>query len=205
MGYYINQRAVSAPLEQAEATASDLARWRAELENGSVLESRAALRRLVAARAEDTLAQCLASANPAAVQFAIAGLWECWLSEAGEAARREMEAGADAMNDGDLEQASQIFIRLMDRYPDWAEAINKQATALYLQGKIEASIDLCRQVVALKPDHFGAWNGLALCAIQVEQWTLALRAVHESLRLQPNSSANRQLLLLVKSRLAKPE
>ena len=94
------------------------------------------------------------------------------------------------------------FATLMDHYPAWAEAINKLATVLYLQGKPEASIELCRQVVALKPDHFGAWNGLALCAVQIEDWTLALRAVRESLRLQPHSPTNRQLLHLIKSRFA---
>ena len=53
----------------------------------------------------------------------------------------------------------------------------------------------------MKPDHFGTWNGLAICAIQTEDWPLALRAVEESLRLQPNSPSNGQLLQLVKSRL----
>ncbi len=53
----------------------------------------------------------------------------------------------------------------------------------------------------MKPDHFGAWNGMSICAIQTENWALARRAVEESLRLQPHSPANRQLLQLVQSRL----
>ena len=53
----------------------------------------------------------------------------------------------------------------------------------------------------MKPDHFGAWNGMALCAIQVEDWSLALQAVQESLRLQPRSQMNQQLLRLVETRL----
>ena len=105
------------------------------------------------------------------------------------------------MNDGALEEASSIFRKLMTRYPHWAEAANKMATVLYLQGHPEESIALCKQVVALKPDHFGAWNGLALCAVQTENWPLALEAVQQSLRLQPRSSANLQLLRLVKSRI----
>ena len=46
-----------------------------------------------------------------------------------------------------------------------------------MQDRPEESIVLCRRVVALKPDHFGAWNGMALCAIQIEDWPLALEAV----------------------------
>ena len=93
----------------------------------------------------------------------------------------------------------------MAAHPDWAEAVNKLATVLYLQGRPEESIRYCQQVVALKPDHFGAWNGMAICAIQTEDWALALRAVEESVRLQPHSLANRQLLDLVQSRLRQHE
>ena len=105
------------------------------------------------------------------------------------------------MHDGDLNRAAAIFHGLMTEYPDWAEAANKQATLLYLQGSPEQSIAFCRRTVDLKPDHFGAWNGMALCAIQIEDWLLALEAVRQSLRLQPRSGYNHQLLKLVESRL----
>lgn len=156
---------------------------------------------LVTAGAEGGLTDCLGSSDPAVVQLAVSGLWECWLNEAGNDARESMEAGVLAMNDGALDEASSIFRKLMARYPRWAEAANKMATVLYMQGRPEESISLCKQVVALKPDHFGAWNGLALCAVQVEDWPLALEAVQQSLRLQPGSSANLRLLRLVKSRI----
>jgi tetratricopeptide (TPR) repeat protein len=200
MGYYLREKYSAQPA--APASPSEAAeRARLLLENGTSQQRREALMQLVAARAEAELAQCLAANNEAVVQLAIAGLWECWLNEAGPEPRRTMEEGIDAMNSGNLEQAAQVFTRLMAEHPHWAEAINKQATVLYLQGRPEESAALCRQVVARKPDHFGAWNGLALCAIQVEDWPLALQAVRESLRLQPKSPSNLQLLKLVESRL----
>ena len=113
--------------------------------------------------------------------------------------------GVEAMNAGQLSAAVKTFRKLLAAHPGWAEAINKLATVLYLQGRPEESIAYCRQVVALKPDHFGAWNGMAVCAIQVEDWPLALHAVEESIRLQPHSRANRQLLQLVESRLHQSE
>ena len=201
MGYYIVHRQSSSLLGQAEAPGPNPAHLREQLESGTPSERREALRQLVAAGAEEDLTHCLASGNPTTVQMAIAGLWECWLNEEGADARRRIDAGADAMNRGDLEAAAAAFTRLMAEHPRWAEAANKQATVLYLQGRPEESIVLCRRVVTLKPDHFGAWNGLALCAIQVEDWDQALEAVRESLRLQPQSSINQQLLRLVESRL----
>ena len=197
MGYYIFHRQptpVSASPDPAE-------RLRHRLETGSPLERRDALAALVAARAEPVLTGCLASPDPTVVQLAISGLWDCWLDEEGADARRAIDHGTEAMNNGDLDTATAVFTGLMEAHPRWAEAINKQATVLYLQARPEDSIALCRRVVALKPDHFGAWNGMAICAIQVEDWPLALQAVRESLRLQPHSSMNRQLLRLVESRI----
>ena len=164
-------------------------------------ERRAALGRLIATRAEKALTACLAADDNEAVQMAATGLWELWYGEAGPEARRSLELGIEAMNAGELDSAAAIFSRLAAKYPDWPEAENKLATVLYLQGKPRGSIALCQSVVAKKPDHFGAWNGLALCAIQVEDWPLALRAVRESLRLQPRAEMNLRLLKLVESRM----
>ena len=153
-------------------------------------------------RAEPDLIRQLASDCPETMRAAASGLWELWLNEAGPKARAEMDRGIGAMNDGDLEDASRIFSGLMIAHPGWAEAINKQATVLSLQGLPEESIALCCEAVKLKPDHFGAWNGMALCAVQTGDWLLSREAVLQSVRLQPASGYNQQLLTLVDSRLA---
>ena len=202
MGYYIFDRVRCGPSAPSEDPALlDDAQLVSLLERGTPLQRRAALRRLIERRSEDSLVRCLASDDPGVAQLAIDGLWECWQNEKGLLARAEMIAGIAAMNDGDLSGATAIFHGLMTAFPDWAEAANKQATVFYLQGLPEQSIAYCRRTVGLKPDHFGAWNGMALCAIQIEDWPLALAAVRQSLRLQPKSEYNRQLLKLVESRL----
>ena len=202
MGYYIFDRACQHPPELPEdLTPLDDGQLAALLEHGTAPQRRGALRQLIARQAEGSLVRCLASADPETVRLAADGLWECWQNEKGGLARAEMNAGVAAMNEGDLDAAAAVFENLMTEFPDWAEAFNKQATLLYLQGAPEQSIALCRRTVDLKPDHFGAWNGLALCAIQIEDWPLALEAVRQSLRLQPKSGYNQQLLRLVESRL----
>ncbi len=203
MGYHLRDTGRLRPASECgAATAGEL---RALLETGTTAQRLGALRRLIELRAEPEFTHCLASANPAVVQLAVAGLWECWLEEAGLDARRTMDDGVEAMNAGQLPAAAKTFRKLMAAHPDWAEAANKLATVLYLQGRPEESIRYCQKVVALKPDHFGAWNGMAVCAIQTEDWALAARAVQESLRLQPQSPSNRQLLELVRSRLRQQE
>ena len=203
MGYYL--RDTGHPRVTAASGGTDTGQLRALLETGTTQQRLSALRQLIELHAESELTHCLVSPDPAVVQLAITGLWECWLDEAGPDARRTMDNGVEAMNAGDLTEAAQTFKTLLAEHPDWAEAANKLATVLYLQGRPEESIRYCHRVVALKPDHFGAWNGLAICAIQTEDWTLALQAVEESLRLQPNSPSNRQLLQLVRSRLQQSE
>ena len=203
MGYYL--RETGHPHVAAVSGEADAGQLRALLETGTTQQRLSALRRLIELRAEPELTHCLASPDPAVTQLATTGLWECWLDEAGPDARRTMDNGVEAMNAGDLAEAAQTFKTLLAAHPNWAEAANKLATVLYLQGRPEESIRYCHRVVALKPDHFGAWNGLAICAIQTEDWALALQAVEESLRLQPNSPSNRQLWQLVRSRLQQSE
>ena len=205
MGYFFRDSHRTPATVPAPTGAAGVEELRVTLETGTTQQRLGALRRLIELHAEAPLVHCLASTDPAVVQLAIAGLWECWLEEGGPDARRTMETGVEAINAGDLTAAAGTFHTLMTDHPSWAEAINKLATVLYLQGKPEESIRYCHQVVALKPDHFGAWNGMAVCAIQIEDWTLALHAVEESLRLQPHSRANQQLLQLVRSRLRQQE
>lgn len=154
------------------------------------------------ARSEGDLVRELGSACPQTARAAAAGLWEFWLNEAGPRPRAEMDRGLEAMAEGDLAAAGAVFTRLIEEHAGWAEAINKLATVLYLQGRPEESIERCCEVVKLKPDHFGAWNGMALCALQTGDWILARESVLQSLRLQPRSAPNQQLLRLVESRLA---
>ena len=47
----------------------------------------------------------------------------------------------------------------------FAEPVNRLATLLYLQGRLEESRALCETVLAVKPWHFGASSGMVMvCA-----------------------------------------
>jgi tetratricopeptide (TPR) repeat protein len=180
---------------------AEIRRLRQQLESGAPMDKQAALARLIALRAETVLTELLGSKDPLAAQLATSGLWECWLNEAGPTARRKMEEGIELMNGGDPAAALDVFTQLVKKFPDWAEALNKQATALYLLGNARLSLKVCRLVVELKPNHFGAWNGMALCAAQLEKWPAVLEAAREALRLQPQAQANLDLIQLAQAKL----
>ncbi len=206
MGYFLRPApsrvfAQASPPSPAVTTAADDDR-EILLHGGEDLPARqAAAARLVAARAERELTACLAAEDPLVIQLAAGGLWEIWMNEAGPAARKRLDAGNEALGRGDFDEAAEVFTGLSRDFPDWAEARNKLATVLYLQGRPAESIRLCEEVLRQKPDHFGAWNGLTLCAVQVEDWVLALKGARASVRIQPGSAYNRQLLKLIEGRV----
>lgn len=190
-----------APPAGGDDSSSELALLKRQLLAGQPAEREAALRRLVELRAETVLVECLPSENLVAAQLAASGLWECWLNEQGPDARRVMDQGIACMKGGQLEDALAIFGRLAAEHPGWAEAHNKQATVLYLLGNARGSLRVCEEVVRLKPDHFGAWNGMALCAAQLEKWEVALRAARKAVQLQPTAQANYDLIQLAEAKL----
>ena len=101
-----------------------------QLESGVPMDQQIAAQRLIEMRAEKALVTALRSKNPIAAQLATSGLWECWLNEQGPEARKVMDAGIARMEQGELEDALEIFVRLCRQHPDWAEAHNKRATVL---------------------------------------------------------------------------
>ncbi len=185
----------------ADDNEGEIQRLRQILESGEPADQQTAVEKLIGLRAEAALTECLASNNPLVAHLATGALWECWLNEQGPRARREMDRGIKLLNDGEFGAALEVFGKLVEKYPGWAEAHNKQATAFYLLGNARLSLKVCKHVVELKPSHFGAWNGMALCAAQLEKWQAALDAARKALSLQPGVQANLDLIQLAQTKL----
>jgi tetratricopeptide (TPR) repeat protein len=197
MAFLLNEQFIPSP-DDADA---EIARQKELLESGEPHQKELAALRLVELKAEQALTECLSSKSEATSQLATASLWECWLNERGNEARKVMEVGTELMGQGRLEAALELFAGLAEEHPGWAEPLNKQATVLYLLGSSLASLRLCRKVVELKPNHFGAWNGMALCAARLEKWREALKAARKAHALQPTAHGNLDLIQLAESKL----
>mmetsp|Transcript_10266 Transcript_10266/g.29304 ORF Transcript_10266/g.29304 Transcript_10266/m.29304 type:complete len:270 (-) Transcript_10266:486-1295(-) len=92
-------------------------------------------------------------------------LWGLWFSERGQEAGKQLEAATRLMETLDPItwcRAAGAFQNLAQKHPGWAEPINKLATLRFMQGNFNESIALCKQVLEIKPWHFGAIGGITM-------------------------------------------
>jgi len=98
-------------------------------------------------------------------------LWSLWFSERGPTAatillRAEELVSQSSSQPQKLQEAESVLWGLIESYGlHWAEPVNRLATVLYLQGRLEESKALCEAVLDVKPWHFGALSGIVMvCA-----------------------------------------
>lgn len=95
-------------------------------------------------------------------------LWSLWFSERGPHAARELRDIEDLTSEGprswaDAEDRLRAMIDEHGVY--FVEPVNRLATLLFLQGRLEESKEMCELVLAVKPWHFGASSGIVMvCA-----------------------------------------
>jgi len=58
-------------------------------------------------------------------------LWNCWYLEAGEVAESQIRRGEDLMSQQKLNEAQAHFEKVIETYPEFAEAHNKLATVFF--------------------------------------------------------------------------
>jgi tetratricopeptide (TPR) repeat protein len=97
-----------------------------------------------------------------------------------------LQRGNEALEAEDYATALEHFSALTDHAPDFAEGWNARATTFYLLGEYSLSIADVERVLALEPRHFGAIAGLGFMLEAMGQPELALRALHEVQKLNPN-------------------
>lgn len=113
-------------------------------------------------------------------------IWEIWLEwPGGPEVSDAMERGLRAMREANHEAAVAAFSAAVGLAPNFAEAWNKRATVLYMQGEYAKSIADVRQTLALEPRHFGALAGLGLINLQLDRKAEALEAFEAALEVHP--------------------
>lgn len=164
-------------------------------------EIRAEILRCTVHRDEPNLIPILKYRDSHLVQLAVDAMWQCWLSEKGPEAQKYLDEGSTHLASQEFQPAEMIFNDLMQQYPDWAEPMNKLATLYYLSDQTKESLELAEKVVEIKPHHFGAWNGIAVCAVKLQQWEVAKNALIRCIELVPSSQQNHDMLTFVEQQI----
>ena len=85
-----------------------------------------------------------------------------------------------------LSDAIDVFTKVIQLDPTWAEAWNKRATVLYLLGDYEGSQKDIDKVLELEERHFGALAGQGLVNIKLENYEKAIESYKKAKEIYPS-------------------
>jgi tetratricopeptide (TPR) repeat protein len=156
---------------------------------------------LVYYRAQAYLLRALKTDTPPARDAASDALSRMWYRAAGAEGYRMIEAAQTAMSEQKFSEALTILNRLVERYPGFAEGLNRRAILYWMIGEYDLAIADCEAVVELNPEHFGAWQGLGSCHFRRGDFQEAHRAYEAALRIVPFDEAARKALQRCKEML----
>src|SRR6056300_1497459 len=113
-------------------------------------------------------------------------IWKIWSTHpTDDKLTLELSKGTDLMQGSTLSQSIEIFSDLIELDPNWAEAWNKRATALYLIGDYEGSQKDIDRVLELEDRHFGALAGQGLVNIKLENYEKAIESYERAQEIYP--------------------
>ena len=147
--------------------------------------------------------QLLRGDDPVRAASAAAALWQMW-HQSGEPKLDELlRYGIEAMERQRLSEAEEMFTRLIEVAPEFAEGWNKRATVRYFAKSYAASIDDCRETLARNRNHFGALSGQALCHLALRQYREAAELCRRALAVHPHLDGARANLRTAVQELVK--
>lgn len=138
-----------------------------------------------ARRLDELFGRLKATKDEGEGEAVIAEVWTVWQRSGTPELDEPMARAAALIGQGLYPLALSILDNLVERAPDWAEAWNKRATALFLAGEHDRSLADIDRVLALEPRHFGALAGMGLILIARGQHREALAAYRRALAVNP--------------------
>ena len=115
------------------------------------------------------LGRALRDSDPTVRTMAEAALWAIWFRADSPENNQLLDEVRLLVGHRRLDAAVSQATRLIARAPNFAEAYNQRAIALFLQGRLAESVADCQRVLQLNPYHFGAVGGLVQCQLQLDQ------------------------------------
>ena len=122
-------------------------------------------------------------------------IWNLWTTHPSEESLTELLAkGSEYMMQNQLTSAHNVFSKVIELDPKWAEGWNKRATVLYMMGNFELSQKDIDMVLSLEKRHFGALSGQGLVQTALENYEKAIDSYIEAHKIYPSSQSNLQMI-----------
>jgi tetratricopeptide (TPR) repeat protein len=126
-------------------------------------------------------------------------IWEIWTTHpTDEKLTLKLSKGTNLMQGNTLSESIEIFSDLIELDPNWAEAWNKRATALYLIGDYEGSQKDIDKVLELENRHFGALAGQGLVNIKLENYEKAIESYKRAQEIYPAMQSPKVMIKQIK-------
>jgi tetratricopeptide (TPR) repeat protein len=113
-------------------------------------------------------------------------IWAIWIDHPEVAASATMIAAVEAIQQGARDLARPMLDRLVEQYPDWAEAWNKRATLAFIEKRDEDSLADIVRTLELEPRHLGAILGFGQICMRHARVEEAKAAFEVALGLNPH-------------------
>lgn len=147
----------------------------------------------------DNLFNELKTNNPAFTFEVEQKIWEIWSTHPKKNELTLMlSEGSTLVKDDKLTEAVNIFTKVIELDPNWAEAWNKRATVLYLLGEFQKSQNDIDKVLELEERHFGALAGQGLVNIQLKNYDKAIMSYEKAQKIYPTMKSPKIMIEEIK-------
>lgn len=113
------------------------------------------------------------------------GIERMWQISGSDTADLLMTRAREAAGKKNFKLALQLYDKVVELEPDWAEGWNQRATARFYQEDDAGAIEDIARALALEPRHFNALTGLGFILKRNEQKARALQAFRKALEINP--------------------
>ncbi len=142
-----------------------------------------------------TVAARLRDPDPVVRDLAVNALWAIWFRADTPENNASLEQVRDLIGRERAREAVEQATRLIARSPEFAEAYNQRAIALFFLGQYAESAADCRRALRRNPYHIGALAGLGRCYLQMDRRDDALATFRRALELQPYDAGLRETIV----------
>jgi len=126
-------------------------------------------------------------------------IWKIWSTHpSNDELTSMLSVGSDFVNDNQYPKAVEIFTKVIELDPSWAEAWNKRATVLYMMGEFKKSQNDIDEVLKLEKRHFGALAGQGLVNIKLENYEKAIMSYEEAMKIYPTMNSPKIMIKQLK-------